>query len=102
MYLHASVQYTITVKDLEIVSFCFYGLDAAKRDGIRIMTVGVSRSVDEMELRGISSTPQERNKNYFMVPYFGQLSTIVERLTAEVCSENAPFVERSETFYPYY
>ena len=60
------------------------------------MTVGVSSSVDEMELRGISSSPQEKNKNYFMVSYFEQLSTIVERLAAEVCSENTPFVERSE------
>ena len=66
------------------------------------MTVGITSSVDETELREMSSNPQEKNKNYFMVPYFEQLGNIVERLASEVCSGSAPpVVERSELQLPY-
>ncbi len=67
--------------------------DAAKNYGIQIMTVGITSSVDEMEIMQISSDPRHRDKNYFLVPYFDQLSDIVERLAQEVCSFTVPIVE---------
>ena len=64
----------------------------AKRNGIRIIGVGITRSVDESELKAISSSPQEIDRNYFMVPYFDQLTSIVEKLATEVCHEDLLYI----------
>ena len=66
------------------------------------MTVGITSSVDEAELREISSSPQQKNKNYFMVPFFDQLGDIVERLAIEVCSGNAPPVVERREYLPHF
>ena len=66
--------------------------EMAKRNGIRIIGVGITRSVDEAELKAISSSPQEIDRNYFMVPYFDQLTNIVEKLATEVCSEDVSYI----------
>ena len=54
-------------------------------DGVNIVAVGITNSVDENELRGISSLPQVQNRNYFTSPDFQQLENIIENLLASAC-----------------
>ena len=56
-----------------------------QRDGVNIVAVGITNSVDENELRGISSQPQVENRNYFTSPDFQQLENIIENLLASAC-----------------
>ena len=49
-----------------------------KRDGVQVLRVGVTNSMDENELKGLSSLPQVRDRNYFTTPDFQQLRGIVE------------------------
>ena len=54
-------------------------------DGVNIVAVGITNSVDEAELRAISSRPQVRDQNYFTSPDFQQLGQIIDRLLASAC-----------------
>ena len=56
-----------------------------KRDAVQIVSVGVTNSVDENELRGLSSVPQVRDRNYFTSPDFQQLGGIIETLLVSTC-----------------
>lgn len=57
----------------------------AKMKGVQIFAVGVTNDVDEAELRGMSSPPQEKGHNYFLVANFEALSTIVMKLSERLC-----------------
>lgn len=59
---------------------------AARNDGIKIISVGITNQIDENELRLMSSLPQEEGKNYFRSPDFDQLDTIVDAIVQETCS----------------
>ena len=61
-----------------------------KRDGVQVLSVGVTNSVDENELRGLSSPPQVRDRNYFTSPDFQQLGGIIETLLASACEVSPP------------
>ena len=56
-----------------------------RRDGVQIVAVGITNSVDENELRGISSRPQLRDRDYFTSPDFQQLENIIESLLSSAC-----------------
>ena len=56
-----------------------------RRDGTQMVSVGITNSVDENELRGLSSQPQLENVNYFTSPDFQQLEQIIEQLLASAC-----------------
>lgn len=67
-------------------------LDSAedlKGDGVEIITVGITGSIDEEELRAISSFPQMLNQNYFTSADFQQLENIIGNLLATFCSPAA-------------
>ena len=60
-----------------------------QRDGVRVISVGITPSVDEEELRAISSPPQIRNENYFISADFTELTSIIERLLTSACVTTA-------------
>ena len=61
-----------------------------RRDDVTMVSIGVTNSVDENELRGLSSLPQVRDRNYFTSPDFQQLSGIIETLLASACVVTPP------------
>ena len=61
-----------------------------QRDGVQVISIGITNSVDENELRGISSPPQLRDVNYFSSPDFTTLGNIIEDLLATACATPAP------------
>jgi uncharacterized protein YegL len=72
----SNVESSRTIPDAEIL----------KRRGIKIFSIGVTSSINEVELRGISSQPQQRNLNYFTSPGFGALDMVVDTLISSTCS----------------
>ena len=56
-----------------------------RQDGVDIIAVGITNSVDERELRGIASPPQRRNENYFTSPDFRQLDGIIDSILSSTC-----------------
>ena len=60
--------------------------DQAKADGINIIAIGITNSVNPDELRMISSPPQIENQNYFLTTDFGRLDQIVLSLVQQTCS----------------
>ena len=60
--------------------------NAARNDGIRIFSVGITNAIDENELRLMSSPPQEENKNYWRSAEFNQLNLIVDSIVQQACS----------------
>ena len=61
-----------------------------RRDGVFLVAVGITNSVDENELRGISSLPQERDRNYFTSPDFRQLEGIIDNILSSACVVTPP------------
>ncbi len=61
-----------------------------QRDGVQMISIGITNSVDENELRGLSSPPQIRDRNYFSSPDFTTLGNIIEDLLATACATPAP------------
>ena len=59
--------------------------EAARDDGIRIYSVGITEGVDEDELKEMSSEPQEEYENYFMSTDFTVLNQVVDLLVAQTC-----------------
>ena len=53
--------------------------------GIQIFAVGVTASIDETEVRMISSLPQQINRNYFLTADFSQISEIMLALVEATC-----------------
>ena len=58
-----------------------------RAQGTENVVIGVTNSVDENELRLISSLPQEVNKNYFTSPDFQELENIITGLLESACVE---------------
>ena len=61
-----------------------------RRDGAQVISIGITNSVDEDELRAISSMPQLRDVNYFTSPDFQQLESIIETLLSSACVVTVP------------
>ena len=61
-----------------------------RRDGVEMVSIGVTNSIDEDELRGLSSSPQVRGQNYFTSVDFQQLETIIEGLLVQACARTPP------------
>lgn len=51
------------------------------------MTIGITNSVKDSEIKGISSLPQELNKNYFKAPDFTALTDMLQEILVETCVE---------------
>ena len=62
----------------------------AHRDGIKVISIGVTNAVDLTELRGISSPPQEPDRNYFTSVDFTQLGRIVGQISSAICEVAPP------------
>ena len=58
----------------------------ARKEGIQIFVVGVTDLIDEDTLKGISSLPQEMDKNYFTSPDFEGLSGVLDSVMKSACS----------------
>ena len=58
--------------------------------GVQMVSIGITNSVDENELRGLSSLPQRENVNYFTSPDFQQLGQIIDTLLASACVVTPP------------
>ena len=63
---------------------------ALRRNGVQMVSVGITSSIDEDELKELSSRPQIRNVNYFTSPDFQQLGGIIETLLASACEVSPP------------
>ena len=61
-----------------------------RADGVQMVSVGITSSIDEDELKALSSLPQIRNVNYFTSPDFQQLEGIIETLLASACVVTPP------------
>merc|ERR1712083_101457 len=60
--------------------------EAARRDGIDIISIGITTDADEKELREMSSEPQIEGKNYFKTASFQVLDEITSTILEETCS----------------
>ena len=57
----------------------------ARNDSIKIYSVGITNSVDEGEVRQMSSTPQLKDKNYFLAADFRNLERVALAITSDAC-----------------
>jgi len=60
--------------------------DLAKQAGIELFAIGITKQVDDQQLKSICSAPSA--SHYFYVPDYSQLSTIVKRLVKSACDGN--------------
>lgn len=60
--------------------------EGLRQDGVQIISVGVTDSVDETELKGLSSPPHVLNQNYFTSPDFRQLDKIIDKVLSSACT----------------
>ena len=58
---------------------------AAKNRGITIFAVGITNSVNQEEIRDISTNPQQLDSNYFLTADFNSLDGISETLIKSAC-----------------
>lgn len=52
---------------------------------VTIFVIGVTNDVNEDELKGMSSEPQELDRNYFMSPEFDALDEIEDAVSQAIC-----------------
>ena len=73
-----------------------------RRDNVNLVAIGITNSVDENELKAISSLPQERDVNYFTSPDFQQLEGIIDNILSSACVVTPPPPTRrpSKSFIP--
>ena len=71
--------------------------EAARNDGIRIFTIGITDKVDEEELRLMSSQPQREGETYWRSASFSELTNIVDHLITETCASPSPTPAPGET-----
>ncbi|KAI0220319.1 hypothetical protein LSAT2_028165, partial [Lamellibrachia satsuma] len=57
----------------------------ARNDKIKIYSVGITKQINEAELRQISSAPHEKDKNYFMAADFQSLERVANAITSDAC-----------------
>ncbi len=58
----------------------------AQNRGIQMFSVGISDAIAQVEIKGLSSPPQEENRNYFLSTDFRYLETIRNTIVEVVCS----------------
>ena len=63
-----------------------------KRSNVEVIAVGITNNVDANTLRMLSSSPQERNKNYFEAPEFTQLGDILDTIILQACATEPPTI----------
>lgn len=56
-----------------------------RRDGVEMITIGITNSVDEDELKGMSSLPQQQHRNYFTSASFQELEDVMAGLINTAC-----------------
>lgn len=56
-----------------------------QRDGVEVITVGITNSVDEAELKAMSSQPQQQHRNYFTSASFTELEDVIAGLVQTAC-----------------
>ena len=61
-----------------------------QKDGVQVFSVGITKEVDEAELRGMSSQPQARNQNYFTSADFQSMGSVLDGLLAQACALSPP------------
>lgn len=57
-----------------------------RQDDVEIISVGVTSSIDEEELKAISSLPQIKDKNYYTSENFQQLGDISNNILTSFCA----------------
>lgn len=62
--------------------------ERAREAGIDIISIGIGSSINEDELKGMSSKPQTKNLNYFLSSFEG-LNTISSLIISEACGTTA-------------
>ena len=58
---------------------------AAQEKGIKIFAVGITSSIDEEELRFMSSPPQQEDETYWKITDFTRLDDIVQSVISQTC-----------------
>ena len=56
-----------------------------RNDGVEVIVVGITDSVDEQELKAMSSLPQRQHRNYFTSVNFQELEGIMAGLVQTAC-----------------
>lgn len=59
--------------------------ELARKQGIKVYSVGITNAVNEAELKAMASVPQELDQNYWVSTDFQALSNIVDTLVTEAC-----------------
>ena len=52
---------------------------------VQVYSIGVTSSIDRLELASLSSPPHLKEENWFTTPNFDALSSIVDLLTERTC-----------------
>ena len=60
----------------------------ARAKGIRIVTVGVTDSIDLNEIEGMSSAPHKEGEDYFLAVDFAYLNTMTMLITETTCGQS--------------
>lgn len=60
--------------------------EAARQAGIRVYSVGITSAINEIELKGMASMPQELDRQYWVSTDFRVLSNIVDAVVSETCT----------------
>ena len=60
--------------------------EAARKAGVKILSIGVTRRISVTEVKGISSEPQQENVTYWLVNDFDNLQDIVQALVQQTCT----------------
>lgn len=56
-----------------------------RRDGAQVISIGITNSIDEPELKAMSSLPQQQHINYFTSASFQELEDVMAGLLASAC-----------------
>ena len=56
-----------------------------QRDGVEVITIGITNSIDEVELKSMSSPPQQQHSNYFTSASFQELEDVMAGLVQTAC-----------------
>ena len=62
----------------------------ARKRGIMMFSVGITNAVNDNELKGISSDPQQEGVTYWKNPDFQTLNRIIEQIRTQICVTNRP------------
>ena len=62
--------------------------EAARADGIKIISVGVTNRVDIKEIKAISSYPHDDGVDYFLVRNFKTLKTMAVLISSTTCDHS--------------